>query len=183
MNKLYDKTGHPDLTKHLENDADYLRKTFELMGVKETDTLWLRDSGYDNLEEKMLEEVQLKYVKARKNRTNTLFFIWYGGHGSFYKTTTYVNLNEEDPKKRYYPLEMNINQWSKNSYTYTFLIMDSCRKILDESEQELLRGGSASDFDEVMGQIKIIFSCQPGDVTDASSTLASLVFEDIQRQI
>jgi len=50
-------------------------------------------------------------------------------------------LNEKDPKLRYFPLEMHLNQFSNCRNTYTFVFQDNCRSLLKlEDLEEVLRG-------------------------------------------
>ena len=110
-----------------------------------------------------------------------MFVIWYGGHGVLFKTSTHIVVNERDPKLRYFPLEINLNQFSNCKYTYTFVFLDCCRSPLNE--EYMPRGDRIQEFVEQVGQIKFIYSCQPGDVTPADSKLSQHVLEDIERQI
>jgi len=92
--------------------------------------------------EMVVAEFKLKYLKAQKDNVNTAFFIWYGGHGVLFRTSTHMVLNEKDIKLRYFPLETHLNQFSNARNTYTFVFQDNCRSLLKLEElEEAFRGG------------------------------------------
>ncbi len=128
--------------------------------------------------------MKLKYIAAQKDSVNTLFVIWYGGHGAILNGTTQIILNESELKLRYYPLELNLNHFSNYKHTYTIVIMDCCRSLFKQNGTGVGRGKeSEENLAATLGQIKIVYACQPCDTTPAESKLSEHVLEDIERQL
>jgi hypothetical protein len=94
--------------------------------------------------------------------------IWYGGHGAIFNTTTQIVVNEEDPKLRYYPIELNLNHFSNCKHTYTVVILDCCRTLSKQDGTGVGRGDGPEDkLAASLGQIKTVFGCMPGETTPA----------------
>jgi len=95
----------------------------------------------------VVAELKVKYLKAQNNNVNTAFFIWYGGHGVLFRTSTHIVLNEREANMRYFPLEMHLSMFSNCRNTYTFVFEDNCRSLLKLEElEEAFRG--ANFFEE-----------------------------------
>jgi hypothetical protein len=110
--------------------------------------------------------------------------IWYGGHGAILNGTTQIMVNEKELEKRYYPFELNLNHFSNYKHTYTILIMDCCRSLFKQNDTGVGRGKeSEENLAAKLGQIKIVYACQPCDMTRADSKLSEHVLEDIERQL
>jgi len=137
FNEKYEETPYPNL-KQVRDDAEKVQKLFKRLGIKSEDTTVLFDVKFIDLE-LLVNKLKEKYLLADKNNVNTLFFIWYGGHGVLHRTSTRMVLNEKDPEKRYYPLELHLNHFSNFSNTYTFVFQDSCRLLLQVEDLELLQ--------------------------------------------
>jgi len=124
----------------VRDDAERVQKFFKRLGIKSEDTTILFDVNNQDLEELVTIELKRKYLAAQKNNVNTLFFIWYGGHGVLHRTSSQMVLNERDPRLRCFPLELHLNQFSNCSNTYTYVFQDSCRSLLSLEDLEVLRG-------------------------------------------
>ena len=166
FNEIYDKTEHSNL-KEVRADAERVSKFFKSLGIKNEDTTFLWNGTYQDLD-KLVTELKLKYLAAQKDGVNTLFVIWYGGHGAMLNTTTQVVVNESDPKLRCYPLELNLNHFSNFKHTYTVVILDCCRTLFKQYGTGVGRGDGPEDkLAASLGQIKFVYGCQPGDATPA----------------
>ncbi len=130
FNEIYDKTEHQNL-KEVRADAERVRKIFRSLGIKDEDTTFHWNVSYQDLDE-LVAELKLKYSAAQKDGVNTLFVIWYGGHGAMLNITTQVVVNDSDPKLRCYPLELNLNHFSNFKHTYTLVILDCCRTLFKQ---------------------------------------------------
>ena len=109
FNEIYDETEHSNL-KEVRADAERVSKFFKSLGIKNEDTTFLWNGTYQDLD-KLVTELKLKYLAAQKDGVNTLFVIWYGGHGAMLNNTTQVVVNDSDPKQSFYPLELNLNHF------------------------------------------------------------------------
>jgi hypothetical protein len=166
FNEIYGKTEHQDL-KAVKEDAIRVRKIFRSLGIKDEDTTFHWNVSYQNLD-KLVTELKLKYIAAQEDGVNTLFVIWYGGHGVMLNTTTQVVVNDSDPKRRCYPLELNLNHFSNFKHSYTVVILDCCRTLFKQYGTGAGRGDGPEDkLAASLGQIKFVFACQPGDATPA----------------
>jgi hypothetical protein len=69
-----------------------------------------------------------QYIEAERNKTETLFIIWYGGHGEMAGSeATQIRFNTKDPRKRCYAWERNLIMLASRYYTYTIAFFDCCR--------------------------------------------------------
>jgi len=122
----------------VRGDAERVQQLFKRIGIKSEDTTIKFDIKHIDLET-LVTELRLKYLAAHKDNVNTLFFIWYGGHGVLHYYSQMV-LNEKDPGNRYFPLELYLNEYSKFKNTYTFVCQDSCRSRLLDEDLDAIRG-------------------------------------------
>ena len=166
FNEIYDKTEHSNL-KEVKEDEGRVRTIFKSLGIKDKDTTIVRNATYQDLD-KLFTELKLKYIAAQRDCVNTLIVTYYGGHGAMLNTTTQVVVNESDPKRRCYPLELNLNHFSNFKHTYTVVILDCCRTLFKQYGTGGGRGdGPEDELAASLGQIKFVYGCQPGDATPA----------------
>ena len=145
-------------------------ETYKFLGIKDDHIFRLKDTNLDDL---IVFKCKIEGIfrNAQKNKTNIFFISWYGGHGEMYdgSTSTQIYLNDPDPKRRRYSWEKELTVLSRFSYTYTLAYFDCCRVGV--------RYRCKSEIDEgpKTGNLKIIFACKPGKITDADSKLSQFV--------
>ena len=103
------------------------------------------------------DDLKVKYRAASKKvnpEGETLFVIWYGGHGEMGgSATTQICCDSQDPSRRLYPWEKNLMMLTEMPKTYTLAFFDCCR--LQNNQNITIRGG----LSETPGQFKFIFAC------------------------
>ena len=68
----------------------------------------LRDATHDEVDA-CWDDLKVKYKAAGKKAGETLFVIWYGGHGEMGgSATTQICCNSQDPRERLYPWEKQL---------------------------------------------------------------------------
>ena len=136
FNKEYGLTRlggeHPkhDNIGDVVEDEERWRLTLGVLKVPEKNIKILRDVTYDEVDD-IWDELKQLYRAAEKNKTNTLFLFWYGGHGEMGGSAfTQISLNvgpDVKPNKRCYPWESSLMTLTGRENTCTLAFFDCCR--------------------------------------------------------
>ena len=119
-------TGYENL--ELEGDVQNVKQAFRDLRIPAENTTFLFDSTYDEVEDLWDRVLKEKYKEAARNRRETLFIIWYGGHAEMAGSeATQIRFNSNDPTQRCYPWERNLTMLASKAYTYTIALFDCCR--------------------------------------------------------
>ena len=94
---------------------------------KKNDIQILRDPSYFELKIAIDQAAADIYLSYKNEGLNTLFFVYYSGHGMMSSTTLCV-LND----RRLYPIEKMVRSMAKQGGAYIMTVLDCCRELIKD---------------------------------------------------
>jgi hypothetical protein len=100
----------------------------EVLKIKDDNIHALKDASYEQVDDLWMKLKLLYRAAGTKNGPETLFVIWYGGHGEMGgSATTQICCNSQDPDERLYPWESSLMTLTEKPKTFTLAFFDCCR--------------------------------------------------------
>ena len=130
-NKVYDKlreapgcAGFADLPA-VDNDAVNVKKGVIGLGAKAMDIYIIEDTNFQSLKE-LFDDLTERVANGwSRGQETTFVFVYYTGHG-VQANYTYAVLNNPDPRRWRFPLEMYLRTLGTNPGAWVVGIFDCC---------------------------------------------------------